>query len=74
MRRLFIVAALLLIDVAVQAQVCCGGACDAGCPAYPACAPVPCNPPAPVPIPGIALMFLAGLALGIFKLDKRKSN
>jgi hypothetical protein len=32
----------------------------------------PSDPAAPVPIPGIALIFLAGLLLGIFKLNRKK--
>ena len=34
----------------------------------------PGDPGEPVPIPGVLLIFLAGLILGVFKLNKRKSN
>lgn len=40
--------------------------------AQPPCGP-PCDPGAPVPIPGILLIFLAGLTLGIYnKFAKKK--
>jgi hypothetical protein len=34
----------------------------------------PCDPGAPVPIPGLAIIFLSGLVLGIFKLVKKKNQ
>lgn len=34
----------------------------------------PCDPGPPVPIPGLAIIFLSGLVLGIFKLAKQKKN
>lgn len=32
----------------------------------------PGGPGAPVPLPGVILVFLAGLALGVFKLSRKK--
>jgi hypothetical protein len=34
----------------------------------------PCDPGEPVPIPGLAVIFLSGLVLGIFKLVKKKNQ
>ncbi len=60
--RLFLV--IFLFPLALLAQPCGGGCGTPGCP--------PCDPGAPVPIPGVFLIFLAGLVLGVLKLNKKK--
>lgn len=34
----------------------------------------PGGPGEPVPLPGVILVFLAGLALGVFKLSRKKTQ